>query len=508
MGHEDLALLAASAAGGLAADRPSLHPDEVSEIAYEAWWNLGIHDCEGLGLDPDDAQNQDAWCTAYVAHYDTLRATADGSKWTDPALRSLVTRLPPELVARVDGFLMASQVDAEPDRDAAAYASLLGWAAGLDDERPGRFKGRGPRPGDDPGWSELFGPAVHWGAVEARLGAFIGGLPRDAANDARDWLFREVTTALRIEPEGHETWTAALPVLEAAGIAGGTLTRRCVQDVWAGLADAPAPVAPRRVTSMGRWFVTLSFERVFDDVVERMRVSYYAGLLLHAAPQVYEANREALEAAIATRPAWRVDVAHAMLSVAPETYEATVLNWLDGLESPALQAPLLTYVALAFGDRHRDRVLAGTAAALGALGGGDVAASDAHRLDPDLEVYAAFPNSSVKLCLVAVVLRAFGARALDAVRPYQCDNVGWRIRNFEILARWVPGDARAAAILIEGLEPELEAHLGGDLTRKKYYRRLAAALAVYDLGPHQAAIAAAAARIPDDGRRFVQALRM
>ncbi|MCB9676248.1 MAG: hypothetical protein H6737_14090 [Alphaproteobacteria bacterium] len=491
---------AARSADALWERHPNLHPDEVAEIAYEAWWNRGVHVCEDLGLDADDERNEAAWSAAYVARYDAHRAESSGPKWASEALRALVTDLGASPDAnRVDRFLMASQIDADPRRDSDAYAALLRFAFGLSDAPPTRFDGKRPQVDEDPGWSELFGPPHAWGDAEVRLCRFVARLPRKQADPARDWVFRKVTDALRVEAEGHDTWAAVRPALAELESGGATL-ERCAKAPWAGLAGDAPPSRPRRVSSMGRWLVTVPFDTVFPAVVGAQRVSYYAELLLHAAPDVFDANAGALLAALESREAWRVDAAAAMLRTDPERWEATVLGWLDGLEPAALRAPLLTYLACVFGDRHRKTVLDGTARVLAELGTKDVSTTDALRADPDLAELAAFPNSSAKLCLVASVLRAYGAEAVSAVQGYQHEKPGLRIRFLETLARWAPGDPAAGALVARGLDVDLPEHIGGTLTRQGYFERLAAALRAFDLAPHVPALKSALTRVPDDCR--------
>ncbi len=471
--------------------RPNLTPKALEELAYEAWWNVALYDCENEGVDVDDDDVQAEFSGAFVAEYGRLKsAGGTGARWTMPALADMRARLvaagvPDDRLERLDGFISDASLDDEDTAGLAQFCELFEYVHGLRESFPTRWEGGRPYfEVDEDEWKLLFGPVREWGEVERRLCRWIWQLPVQKNQLGKSIVYDLLPDEIRAHPNDDVFGIARALLLELGEIDDPILSHSVERFMYAAVTDSD------EMTSFGRYILDVGFDRVWPVAVNKRRVSYYADLLLLHARDVFDANAARFDDAIADSDAWKLDLAETMLRCDADAYRDKVLQWAASIDSPSLCSHMAIYLCWTYGDRDKALVLSLTDKAITGFGDEDgSAAAPLHRAEL-LAPFAEYPNSSVKLCLVATVLDAFGAEAFDAVAGYRYRNEGWMIRYYELLGRFLPGHAGARDIMVRGLMKELPDHLGGELRYRGYVQRLCAALASFDLAGDRAAIEA------------------
>ncbi len=485
--------------------QPNLTTRALEELAHEAWWNVAMYEAEEEGIDIDDSAMEGRFCRELVAAFTALKQAAGPvPRWQTPRLNELRAALTQAGVAAarlssVDELISESGLDDGDVRGLEQFCELFEYVYGLRDSFPTRWQGGQPYfEIDTREWKGLFGDVADWGDVELRLCTWIWQLPAKKYELGKDIVLELAPDGIRADPDA-DTFAIVRKLLRDVGELDSQILSRCIEAfMYAGL------TADHRVTSFGRWVAAQPVERVLPLVKRHKRVSYYATMLLHHDQAMFDANLDAFKAAVADSDGWKLDLSEAMLRCAPEAYEQVVLDWADGLSSPGLRSHMAIYLCRSFGDEHKQRVLDMTSAAIEEFGDKDSSAVESLQQIPELAAFAEYPNSSIKLCLVATVLQAFGKQAFDAIRHYRYRNEGWMIRYYELLGKHLPGDADALALLIDGLLKDLPDSLGGLLTYDKYIARLNTVLGAYDTGPYKSKIAK---RFAGDDRAALQPLR-
>lgn len=486
------------------ARRPNLTPHALEELAYEAWWNGPAYTCSDEGMATEDGRLESLYEETFVAEYNALRAAAGPEpQWKTRRLAKLRADLQAAGVSkqrleRVDTFISDAGLDEGHVRGVDQFCELFEYVFGVRDRFPTSWKGGKPYfEVDDTTWQALFFPVLDWDEVELRLCTWIWQLQFKKHELNKEIVYKLAPKDIRATPGEPVFDKFRELVLQLGALESNLLGQSVASFMYATMSET------RELTSYGRYILAAGFDAVWPLATKHRRVSYYADLLLHHAPEIFDAHVAQFEKAVATSEGWKLDLTEAMLHADKDKWRDTVLRWAPTLTSPSLRSHMAIYLCRAFGDDYKELVLDLTGRAIADFGDDDNMAAQPLLADPLLAPLAGHPNSSVKLCLVATVLRAYGGDAFDAIKEYRYRNEGWMIRYYELLGRFLPGHSGALELLIAGLMKQLPDDLGGMLTYHKYLERLVQTLSAYDLTPYEQQLAK---RFADLGDPTLQAI--